>query len=307
MTSKAVQTRTIDLEEVVRKWAEMHYDEDASLMMKWHKKMKRIQVNFDWSRITFQNETNWEHLDVVPINDAAEQKGGSGDTNSNLAGATRVANQVQGGVGVEDVGSQTKTRVLFKTMFRNNSKSAQDYTMRTEKTTRSSCTTNMETSYTKGIDMCVTLKTPCEVFEGNAGFHSELTLTKAEGETIEEELTWGVESHIKVNAGELATASLVVEEIKYSGNFVIVSTIRGRVSVMFTNRKDNNSHVHSVSADIVDILQDYVEQQRPMKKFIDEIITIQDNAVLMQTKGKCDFRFGIQQHVLLDQRPINQN
>jgi len=305
MATKPVQTRTIDIEEVVRKWANTHYDEDASLMMKWHKKMKRIQMNIDWSRITFQNETSWQHLDVVPIEDSADPNK-SNDTNANLAGATRIRNTVQGGVGVDDVGSQTKTRVLFKTMFRNNSRSVQDYTMRTEKTTRSSCTTSMETAYTKGIDMCVTLKTPCEVFEGNAGFHSELTLTKAEGETIEEELTWGVESHIKVEGGNLATAMLVVEEIKYSGSFVILSTIRGRVSVTFTNKKDNNSHVHSVSADIVDILQDYVEQQRPMKKFIDEIITIQesDRSILMQTKGKCDFRFGIQQHVLLDQRPI---
>ena len=281
------QTKTIDLEEVVRIWAERHYDEDASFMMKIHKRMKRVQMTIDWSRITFQNETNWEQLDIVPIDNSGEQQKGNNNMNVTVGGA----------------GSETKSRVLFKTMFRNNSESPQDYTMKTEKTTRSSCTTNMETSYTKGIEMCVSLKTPCEVFEGNAGFHSELTLTKAEGETIEEELTWGVESHIKVNGGYLATASLVVEEIKYQGSFVICSTIRGRVSVTFC-RKDNEKHIHSVSADIVDIIQDYVDQQRTIKKHIDEIITVQDSSVLMQSKGSCDFRFGIQQYVLLDQKPI---
>ena len=34
--------------------------------------------------------------------------------------------------------------------------------------------------------------------EANAGFKKEMTLTNSEGETVEEEMTWGVDSQIEV-------------------------------------------------------------------------------------------------------------
>lgn len=53
--------------------------------------------------------------------------------------------------------------VLFQTRFKNNTKADQSYTMRTEKKTKTSMTTSVEHGFTKGIEMGVRLKTPCEV------------------------------------------------------------------------------------------------------------------------------------------------
>ena len=46
--------------------------------------------------------------------------------------------------------------------------------------------------------MDVKLTTPGSILEANAGFHRELSLTEIEGQTIEEELTWAVDSQIEV-------------------------------------------------------------------------------------------------------------
>ena len=53
-----------------------------------------------------------------------------------------------------------------------------------------------------------------QIFEANVGYKREFTLTSADGETFEEELTWGVDSEIGVKAGYVADASLVVDERK---------------------------------------------------------------------------------------------
>jgi hypothetical protein len=66
-----------------------------------------------------------------------------------------------------------------------------------------------------------------QVFEANAGYKREFSLTNVEGETFEEELSWGVESLIRVNAQHVADASLVVEEKRQNGSFEIETRIRG--------------------------------------------------------------------------------
>ena len=48
------------------------------------------------------------------------------------------------------------------------------------------------------MSMDVKLTTPCSILEANAGFSREMSLTNTRGETIEEELTWSVDSEIEV-------------------------------------------------------------------------------------------------------------
>jgi hypothetical protein len=90
------------------------------------------------------------------------------------------------------------TSVLFRTTFKNRTDRQQEYTMRTEKTTKSAFMVETESGYSKGFDLSVTLKTPGELMEANAGYHREYSLTNITGESFEEELHWGVDSVIKV-------------------------------------------------------------------------------------------------------------
>ena len=88
--------------------------------------------------------------------------------------------------------------------------------MKTEKVTRSSMSTEIDRGFTKGIEMELSLKTPCEIFEANVGYKREFSLNKVEGETFEEEVSWGVEAEIEVKPHHLANACLAIEEKRQS-------------------------------------------------------------------------------------------
>jgi len=291
----APQNKVLDLESAVQSWASQEYDKAATRKMKRLKSKNYLQVNVDWSRVKIKDETRWPPLAESPFDETEI------DGNSNADKITGAKLQSA----LADTAANTKASVLFQTVFRNNTAAQQEYTMRTEKTTRSTCTTSMETAYTKGIDMCVTLKTPCEVFEANAGFHREMTLTNSEGQSIEEEITWGVESHINVKQGHIANAMLVVEEKKYNGKFEIISRIHGSVYITFNNAKDNNSLVFAISGNIFNIVKNYLEEQAAMNNPLSQFVElVSPSAVIVRTQGACDFRFGIKQQVLVDQVPI---
>ncbi len=249
---------------------------------------KYISVNIDWSKVKFRDETEWPRI----AEDMAD-------------GAAQAQDQNDSGHGEDsqmaDFG-RAQSSVLFQTKFTNNTLFDQEYTMKTEKTTRSSATTEIETSYTRGIEMSCNLKTPGEIFEANCGFTRELSLTNNETESIETELTWGVESLIKVKPEHIAFAQLVVNEKKYNGDFTITSRIKGYLSVEFRDVKEkvpSTFTVHNIAK--------VVEEHMQMKKRIGEPIEfaeVKDGVVIIRTKGTCNFRFGIRQEVVVNQVPL---
>jgi hypothetical protein len=191
------------------------------------------------------------------------------------------------------------SQVLFKSHFTNNTDTDQDYSFKTERTTRSTCEVYYEEGYTIGQEVSVTLKTPCEVFEASAGFHREMSLVKCEGETKEEELSWAIDSQIRVPPKHQTVAELVISEEQYAAQFTINTTFRGTVHVVFTNLNDNNSFVKSVDGDIVEIFRNKISKGR-LRTF-----KIDGNCVRTQFKGLCKFRYGIEQHVKLTEVPLN--
>ena len=176
--------------------------------------------------------------------------------------------------------------------------------MMTEKTTTSTNAVEVESGFTHGVELSVTLKTPCEIFEANAGYTRETSLTNTEGQTFEEQLTWSVESTINVEPKHVAEARLVVNEKKYSGEFVIETRMRGDIYVTFTNVRDNNSFVKLVSGDIVDIIQNYMKKESRRRGRTPEGIEVLDDFVKMKTTGKSNFRFGVSQEVKVDQKEL---
>ncbi len=285
--------RSLDLEQIVTDWAWREYDATASRRQRrLREKQKKnpgrkyISVHIDWSDVKFKDVTEWRALTEEKVD------GNQGDANANEEHGAQMA----------DFGKASAS-ILFQTKFTNNTKDGQEYTLKTEKTTRSSCTTEIETSYTKGIEMSVNLKTPGEIFECNAGYTRELTLTNNDGETLEEELTWGVESLIKVKPEHIAFAQLVVNEKKYSGEFTVVSRIRGYVAVEFRDVKGEVPTTITVH-NVADIVTEYLTMQTRKKTPL-EFVEVKDGVVVISTRGVCQFRFGIRQEVVVNQVPLN--
>ncbi len=282
--------RSIDIDQIVKDWAWREYDRTATrkqrrLREKEKKNASRyLNVVLDWSDVKFVDTTDWPKL-------AVEKP--AADDNENEASSQQAAAM-----------GNAHANILFQTKFTNNTQDGQEYTLKTEKTTRSSCSTEIETSYTRGIQMSLNLKTPGEIFEANAGYSRELTLTNNSGETLEEELTWGVESLIKVKAQHIAEAQLVVNEKKYNGDFTVITRIKGEIFVNFTNIKDNNSLVKATSHDVAEIVKEFLQMQRRIGEGV-EYVEVQGDTVVIRTQGRCQFRFGIKQEVVVNQIPLN--
>jgi len=123
-------------------------------------------------------------------------------------------------------GQTPTSNVLFQTTFANRTDREQTYTFRAERTTRSTCSVTVEQACTTGVEVGITLSTPFEILEANAGFRREMTLANSESETIEEEMTWSVDSQVNVLGRHIGEAKLVILEQEYEGRFTVKSHIR---------------------------------------------------------------------------------
>lgn len=187
-----------------------------------------------------------------------------------------------------------KAQVLFKTFFTNNTNMEQEYSFKTERTTRSTCDVAVEKGVTIGQEMSIKLMTPCEVFEANAGFKREVAVTKAEGESFEEELVWEVDSQIKVPSMHKTTAELVIKEEQFNSKFTVESKLWGKIHVCITDLRDNNSFVKSIEGNLADIVSNNGAKG----------VKVAHNCVCFKTKGNCSFRYAVEQHVQLDQEAL---
>ena len=281
-----------------------------------------VGVNIDWATVKFRDETHWPELLETPFGDQPNTPTGNGNPTIpeestdvvpfSEGGDTAAAKSKRDRSAMRDHAAdksqfadrgKTHVSTLFKTKFTNSTDEPQEYTMKTEKTTHSSCTTEIENSWSKSFEMGISLKTPGEIMEANAGYSREISLTNTEGQTFEEELTWGVESQISVKAGHVAEASLVVNEKKYRGDFFIHSTVQGMVYVTFTNKRDNNALVKATGNNIADIVEWYLKRKSRINIEFN-YVKVDNDVVKITTKGRCNYRFGINQEVLVTQKPI---
>lgn len=94
-----------------------------------------------------------------------------------------------------------KNHILFRSTFLNDTNREQEYNLKAERRTVSTCSFSIFEGYT--TEQCVSLELevplPKCVLEASTGFRREYTLEQSRDKSVEEELTWSVESNIKVN------------------------------------------------------------------------------------------------------------
>ncbi|VIO86120.1 Uncharacterized protein BM_BM2499 [Brugia malayi] len=255
----------IDLEIIILNWAKQIFDVTKT------KTEAKINKKF------LQYNINWSHL----FNESLEPTYTIGSTNA------------------KNVHETKDEQCLFKSTFTNTTEREQEYSFKTERSTRSAATVIIEKGVCRGIEMSLKLKTPGEVVEANAGFNSELTVINIGENTIEEELTWGVDSTIRVPPFCETTAELIILEDHQTRKFSIESRMSGRIIVTVTNIKDNNSLITIIEGKIADII-------RNITNYSSLGFTIQNDVVLYTTKGTCKFKYGIEQKVKITEHPIRK-
>lgn len=92
-------------------------------------------------------------------------------------------------------------------------------------------------------------------------------------------------------------AELVVHEKEYSAKFKMAVQVKGMVIVVITNLRDNNAFVQSVEGDLSEVIKNE-------KNIKDSNVTVENRTVTWEVEGVCQFRFGVEQHVRLQESPI---
>lgn len=119
------------------------------------------------------------------------------------------------------------SETLFRTYFVNNTNQEQEYSFKTERTTRQSCGFSFSRGFSREKEGGITFKIPQEIVEIGGGIRSEQSVECGKDKTNEEEVTWGVDSVIKVQPHTKTCASLVVNELEFDRNFSVETKIRG--------------------------------------------------------------------------------
>ncbi len=149
---------------------------------------------------------------------------------------------------------------------------------------------------------------PQEILEIGGGVRSEQSVEYGKDETKEQEMKWGVDSIIKVPPRTCTIAELVITEHEFERNFSVDVRIKGKISVVVTNKRENNAFIKKMGADIVEIIRLAIESKwLPKNSTLFEIVEVKNTKYAKASiKGKCQFRFGVSQHVTLQQQSIKQ-
>lgn len=275
-SAKVPGENVTDLEDIVKRWAGEVYEitktKDQARIPK-----EAIMFNINWKQVKFHfDDPKYEILPLFP--------GANCNPNSH-SGPTTPSKHV------------FQPQTLFRTYFSNTTGQEQEYSFKTERCTRSTCTVCVETGFSRGFDFGLKLTVPGEVAEANAGFKREVTVTNIGEDTIEEELIWAVDNSVKVPANTETIAELVITEAQCQATFSMDTKFHGKVLITVTNVKENNSLVTVMEGNIADIMQR--EVQRGLKGF-----KVQGKVVIAETRGKCNFKYGIEQRVRISERPI---
>lgn len=201
------------------------------------------------------------------------------------------------------------TQTLFRTYFTNKTDSEQEYSFKTERITRQSCSFSFLKGFSREKEGGLSVKFPQEILEIGGGLRSEQSVEMGKDQTKEEEISWGVDSLIKVQPHSRTIANLVITELNLETSFSIETKIKGRIVVTVNHRKENNAFVKTFSGDIVEIIRKAQEKNwlPPSSLSLFEIIDI--NGVRMARssfKGKCRFKLGVEQNVTLEEEKLKQ-
>ena len=120
------------------------------------------------------------------------------------------------------------------------------------------------------------------------------------------EMRWSVNSQVRVAPRTCTKAELVIDEEEFHGDFSVQVQFYGRITATISTRQSPNVYLKFIDGDIVQIVRDSLETNRRLTGLE---IQQQDNLSIVQyvMRGKCAFRYGIQQHVVLNQESVDSS
>ncbi len=119
------------------------------------------------------------------------------------------------------------SQTLFRTYFTNKTDQEQEYSFKTERTTRQTVGFTFVKGFSREKEGAVSFKLPNDIVEIGGGIKSEQSVECGKDQTNEQEIMWGVDSIIKVKPHSKTSASLVISQIELDRNFYMETRIKG--------------------------------------------------------------------------------
>lgn len=117
-------------------------------------------------------------------------------------------------------------------------------------------------------------------------------------------MQWSVNSQVYVPARSCLYAELNIDEEELEKDFTISIRFSGRISAKIATRQSPDHYLKYFDCDIGQIIQQMMETH-PRRCIGLQIINENPSVVQYTMRGNCSFRYGIEQHVLLKQTPLD--
>lgn len=185
--------------------------------------------------------------------------------------------------------TDTDTHIVFTTVFENNSESAQEQTLKAERSTTATCTSSITKGYSINGNINLTLKAPQVVEKASVGFSKGFTIQNVIQNQEQHTLTWSTEGKLVVSKNSKVTAKLQVKETRCNYRFNCRVVVQGKVKGTFYDYKRKT--VGQYTGSMRTILLEEMDAQ-DAREF--------DNAVYLNIEGKGGFQYGIEQNIVID-------
>ena len=118
-------------------------------------------------------------------------------------------------------------------------------------------------------------------------------------------MCWNVNTHVRVPPHTRTHAELTIDEDVFHGYFSVCIRFYGRIVASVAARQCPNTYLRFFDGDIVQIIRQAMENDSSLKDL--EILEANPSVVQFIMRGKCSFRYGIKQHVILNQESLESS
>ncbi|GFN86708.1 hypothetical protein PoB_001321400 [Plakobranchus ocellatus] len=150
----------------------------------------------------------------------------------------------------------------------------------------------------QGQNLNVKLGTPYDILSTTAGFGREINMQKSRESEHEVVLTWSVNTNVQVPPRHRTIAQMFIKEQQFSATFKMIARITGIVVVYVLNRKNNDAFLMTVENDMVEVVRGALPNDGSH-------FEVEDKTLVWQLVGDCNFRFGVEQNVLLTEEALD--
>ena len=116
-------------------------------------------------------------------------------------------------------------------------------------------------------------------------------------------MRWNVNSRIRVAPRTCTYAELSIDEEEFHGDFSVFIRFFGRITATIATRQSPDTYLKFIDGDIVQIIRESMENNRRLNGL--EIIDENPPVAQFTLRGNCSFRYGIEQHVILNQQSLD--